>query len=89
MDRKNRTIIILSLALLFLIIYIGVMKYNEMQRAVFEDGLRQGQLLEQKNVVAQLQASGVYIIPIINEKNETQLLRLGLIAQGDNKAMFK
>jgi len=81
MDKKTTYIIILIAFVVFLLSYIGTAKYKEQQRVAFEDGFRKGQLYEQRNAIAQLQATGIYTISVINEDNETQLVRLDLVKQ--------
>ena len=81
MDKKSSIIILLSVLLILLIIYIGAVKFNDARELAFQQGLRQGQLLEQRNAISQIQSTGIYSIPIINEKNETQVLRLGLLQE--------
>ena len=81
MDKKSIVIIVLVILVLILLGYIMISKFREGQELIFQEGLRQGQLLEQRNIIAQIQASGVYVIPVINENNETINIRLGLIQQ--------
>ena len=83
MDKKSTIIVVLCALVILLIFYIGAIKFNKMQELAFQQGLRQGQLLEQRNAISQIQASGIYTIAVINENNETQIIRLGLVQQGN------
>lgn len=84
-DTKNYLIVILVLVIAALGVYIGVGKYNQKQNdirtAYYEQGLRDGQLYEQRNVILQLQGQGFYALNFIDANNETQTIRLGLIQQ--------
>ena len=83
MDKKNIAILVLIVAILFLLAYIGALKYQQKQQAlqqrIYEEGVRFGQLLEQKNVLTQLQTNSFYTLSFFNEKNETQTIRLGIM----------
>ena len=81
MDKKTIYVIILIAFVVFLLSYIGTTKYRQQRRVALEDGFRQGQLYEQRNAIGQLQATGIYTISVINENNETQLVRLDLVQQ--------
>ena len=79
MDKKYLYIITLVAIIFFFLSYVATINYNERQRLAIENGFREGRFFEQKNALAQLQATGVYTISVIDEKNETQLVRLGII----------
>ncbi|MBU0666610.1 MAG: hypothetical protein KKC26_04560 [Nanoarchaeota archaeon] len=85
MDKKTTIIYILIAIIIFLIAFIIASKYHqiqlEKQQLAFQEGIRQGQLSEQRNALTQIQTTGTYTIPIIDETNQTQLIKLGIIQQ--------
>ena len=81
MDKKNIAILVLIVLIIFLIGYVGAIKLNQRQQLIYEEGVGFGQLLEQRNAISQLQNNGFYIISFLDGKNETQIIRLGVIQQ--------
>lgn len=84
-DGKNYLIVVLILIIVALGVYIGISKYNQkqaaLQQAIYEKGLQDGQLYEQRNVIMQLQSQGFYSLSFLDEQNETQTIYLSLIQQ--------
>ncbi len=85
MDSKTWTIVILILVVAGLGSYIGVSRYQQKllaeKQLIYDQGINDGRLVEQRNVILQLQNSGFYSLSFYDENNQTQTIRLGLIQQ--------
>lgn len=90
MDGKNWLIIVLIIVVVGLGSYIGFTKYQQKllaeKQIIYNQGLSDGQLIEQRNILLNLQSNGFYSISFYDENNETQTIRLGLIQQSQQNS---
>ena len=82
-DRKTLLIVALSVIVVLLIVYIG---YSAFQSAIINDrqlvynqGISDGRLLEQRDIITGILSSGFYAVPVVDENNQTQSVALGII----------
>ncbi|MBI2140008.1 hypothetical protein HYU14_03725 [Candidatus Woesearchaeota archaeon] len=82
-DRKTHIIWALSLLVFLLLGFIGVQSFlrrvEQQRQQSYLDGVRYGQLLEQRAIVSSLFAAGYYLIPVVDENNQSQNIAVGLI----------
>jgi len=85
MDKRTIAIYVLIIVVVFLIGYIGAIKFKQSQeekeQAIYEEGLRLGRLLEQQSVINQLQSTGFYSLAFVDEANQTQTIHLSILQQ--------
>ncbi|MDP7116605.1 MAG: hypothetical protein QF632_01385 [Candidatus Woesearchaeota archaeon] len=85
-DSKAPIIVVLAIIILFLVAFIGFQTLRNniafTQQQIYEKGVRDGQLLEQRNTLNAVIQYGYYVIPVVDENNETQQVALGLVQQG-------
>lgn len=85
MDKRTIAIYILIIVVVFLIGYIGAIKFKQSQeereQAVYEEALRLGRLLEQQSVINQLQSTGFYSLTFVDETNQTKTIHLSILQQ--------
>ena len=84
-DTKSIVILVLVVVIVFLVAFIGFQALRAnlvaQQQSIFNSGVQQGQLLEQRNIINGIIAQGTYTIPVIDENNETQNVVLGVVQQ--------
>lgn len=84
--KDKKTLLIWALAAL-VILLAGFILYQRVSfslqqqvQQAYAQGIRDGQLLEQRNVINGIIASGVYNIPIVDQDNRTQTVSLGVVS---------
>tara|TARA_Y100000310_G_C20361850_1_gene659365 strand:- start:280 stop:558 length:279 start_codon:yes stop_codon:yes gene_type:complete len=84
-EKKNAIILGLVIVIVVLVAFIGFQGLRSnliaQQQAAFNTGVQQGQLLEQRNIIESIIQTGTYVIPVIDENNQTQQVVLGVVQQ--------
>lgn len=70
MDHKIKLILGLSFVVLVLLMFIGANAYSQKQTRVYNQGLQDGVLLQQKNVLETVQATGFYSLNVVDENGQ-------------------
>jgi|TARA_B100001971_G_C17890357_1_gene382675 hypothetical protein len=82
-NHKNTVIVSLVIVIIVLVAFIGFQALRSnliaQQQSIFNTGVQQGQLLEQRNILEGIIQTGSYTIPVIDENNETQQVILGIV----------
>lgn len=66
-DHKLKIIVGLSFALVVLLMFVGATTYNNKQTSIYNQGLQDGALLQQRNMIQTVQATGFYSINLVDE----------------------
>ncbi|MBI2137975.1 hypothetical protein HYU13_00145 [Candidatus Woesearchaeota archaeon] len=93
--KDKKTLLIWAL-LVVVILLAGFIFYQRISfslqqkvQQAYSQGIRDGQLLEQRNVINGILASGAYTIPIIDQENRTQTISLGIVSAPQTQAAQK
>jgi flagellar basal body-associated protein FliL len=82
-DKKTVLIIVLSVLVVLLVGYIGYAAFQAArlndQQLVYNQGLSDGRLLEQRDIITGILSSGFYAVPVVDENNQSQSVALGII----------
>tara|TARA_Y100000310_G_C20124559_1_gene553030 strand:- start:140 stop:421 length:282 start_codon:yes stop_codon:yes gene_type:complete len=82
-DKKTTVIIVLAVVVVLLLVFIGYSSFKDAivrdRDLVYAQGLQDGRLSEQRDILSGVFAQGFYIIPVVDEQNQTQQVALGVI----------
>ena len=67
MDHKNKVILGLSFVVLVLLMYMGATTYNNKQVSIYNQGVQDGALLQQRNMLQTVQTTGFYSVNVVDE----------------------
>ncbi len=83
-DARNVAIVVLIAVVIFLLFLSGFLYFGNRLRdareASYVQGMQDGRLLEQRNIINGILANGYYAIPVIDDQNKTQQVLLGIVA---------
>tara|TARA_Y100000310_G_scaffold341625_1_gene441395 strand:- start:2039 stop:2323 length:285 start_codon:yes stop_codon:yes gene_type:complete len=90
-NQKNNVIFFLVAIIIILVLFIGVQtlrsRIASQQEAVYLQGAKDGQLLEQRNIINGIITYGYHVINVIDENNETQQIALGIMQQNQEQVV--
>tara|TARA_Y100000310_G_scaffold314171_1_gene363284 strand:+ start:41 stop:316 length:276 start_codon:yes stop_codon:yes gene_type:complete len=82
-DKKTILIILLTAVIVILVAVMGWNAFTagiaSAREQVYTQGLQDGRLLEQRDILSSIIQQGIYIIPVIDENNQSQQVALGVI----------
>ncbi len=76
MDHKIKVILSLVFVILVLFAYVGATAYTRQKNIVYTQGLQDGALLQQQNVIRSIQATGYYAINVVDQSGQQTSLIL-------------
>tara|TARA_Y100000310_G_C20448324_1_gene699500 strand:- start:260 stop:535 length:276 start_codon:yes stop_codon:yes gene_type:complete len=82
-DKKTALIIVLVAVI---VVLIGIMGWNSFtagieaaREQVYAQGIQDGRLIEQRDILTSVVQQGFYVIPVVDENNQTQEIALGVL----------
>ncbi len=70
MDHRNKVILGLGFVVLVLLMFIGATTYKDKQAEFYNQGIQDGALLQQRNVLQSIQATGFYTINAVGQDGQ-------------------
>ncbi len=84
-DQKTGIIVFLAVIIVLLLLFIGFQTIRSRvlasQQNMYLKGMRDGQLLQQRDIVNNIITYGYHIIPVLDENNQTRNVALGVLQQ--------
>ncbi|MAF50729.1 MAG: hypothetical protein CMH64_01430 [Nanoarchaeota archaeon] len=69
-DHKSKVILALSFVVVVLIGFVVVNAYNGQKEDIFNNGIQQGALLQQQNMLRSIQATGFFSMNVIGQDGQ-------------------
>ena len=69
-DHKSKVILTLSFVIIILLGFMIVNAYNNQKEDAFNDGVQQGALLQQQNILRSIQATGFFSMNLVGQDGQ-------------------
>ena len=70
MDHKTNVIVALSFVVVVLIAFVGINAYNNKQEEIYDQGLQNGALLQQRSILQSVQTTGYFTMNMVDETGQ-------------------
>ena len=89
-DARDVAIVVLIATVVILVFVGGFLffgnKMRDARESSYVQGVQDGRLLEQRNIINGILANGFYAVPVIDEQNKTQQVLLGMVSPSGSEA---